>query len=464
MKRERYLEKLVAWKNAAHRKPLILEGARQVGKTWLMQEFAKAHFRNVVYLRFDKNATLRRIFTGDLDVERIVHELEILAHTRIDADDTILLFDEVQACKNALTSLKYFYEDRPELAIIAAGSLLGLTYRNDDSGEGDGVESANEDSGEGTGYPVGKVSTLAVNPMTFGEFLIAIGEEALASEIENRNWSTLSNFHDRMADLLRHYYIVGGMPEAVLRYVETHNLEEVRQVQREILSGYQRDISKHAPKSDVRRIEMAWNSIPVQLAKENKRFVYSDVKPHGRSAEFRDPLAWLEDAGLVHFCKRVTVPQLPLTAYDGGAFKLYLLDVGLLAALAHLDYAVVLEGPRIFKEFKGALTEQYVLQELIAATGFDAHYWSTDDSRTEIDFVFQHGMEIVPLEVKAERNVTSQSLKSYLKRYRPAMAVRASMLPYIKQNIPLEGGGTCRFCNVPLYAMGQFGNAIGGTV
>jgi len=455
MKREKYLEKLVAWKNDARRKPLILEGARQVGKTWLMQEFAKAHFRNVVYLRFDKNATLRRIFAGDLDIKRIVHELEILAHTRIDAADTILLFDEVQACKNALTSLKYFYEDRPEIAIIAAGSLLGLTYRNDEAEEGCGEETMNDDSEDGTGYPVGKVSTLAVNPMTFVEFMIAIGEETLASEIENRNWSTLATFHDRLSDLLRHYYIVGGMPEAVLRYVETHNLEEVRQVQYDILSGYRRDISKHAPKADIRRIEMAWNSIPVQLAKENKRFVYSDVKPHGRSAEFRDPIAWLEDAGLVHFCKRVTTPQLPLAAYDGGAFKLYMLDVGLLAALARLDYAVVLEGARIFKEFKGALTEQYVLQELVAAAGYDAHYWSTDDSRTEIDFVFQRGMEIVPIEVKAERNVKSQSLKSYLKRYRPTLAVRASMLPHIEQDVPMEGCAACRLCNVPLYAMGQ---------
>jgi len=451
MKRDKYIAKLVEWKNEKRRKPLILEGARQVGKTWLMQEFAKAHFENVVYLRFDRDATLRRIFSGNFDVDRIVHELEILAHTRIDASNTILLFDEVQACKNALTSLKYFHEDRPDIAIIAAGSLLGLTYRNDEATAQE--ERGGEWDEGGTGFPVGKVSTLAVNPMTFGEFLIALDEAPLAGEIAARNWETLANFQEHLADLLRHYYIVGGMPESVLRYGETRSLEEVRRVQQEILTGYRRDISKHAPKADVRKIEMVWNSIPAQLAKENKRFVYSGVKPHGRASEFRDPLAWLGDAGLVRFCKRVTAPKLPLTAYDGGAFKLFLLDIGLLTALAHLDYAVVLEGARIFTEFKGALTEQYVLQELVAATGYDAHYWSTDDSRTEVDFLLQRGMEVVPLEVKAERNVKSQSLKSYLKRYRPTMAIRASMLPYAKQEISLEGGGACQFCNVPLPAV-----------
>ena len=400
MKREKYIEKLTKWIESPRRKPLILEGARQVGKTWLMQEFAKSQFQNVVSLRFDRDTLLKNIFDRDFDVNRIVRDLETRFHTQIDAKNTILLFDEIQACKNALTSLKYFCEDRPDLPIIAAGSLLGLEYRN-------GEPEVGRSDAQTTGFPVGKVNLMSIHPMSFLEFLVAVGDERLATSIEQMDWKTLKVFGDALADRLRHYYVVGGMPEAVAAYVQTGRLADAREIHRDILSGYGRDVSKHAPKSEVRKIEMCWQSIPVHLAKENKRFSYSAIRKGARAAEFRDPLAWLEDAGLISFVRRAKVPNLPLDAYADSAFKVYMLDIGLLATRAGLAPEVVLEGSRIFKEFKGALTEQYVFQQLKAETDIVPYYWSTDDSRTEVDFVFQGGMRVCPLEVKAERNVHS---------------------------------------------------------
>ena len=463
MKRDCYINKLEEWKASPLRKPLILEGARQVGKTWLMKDFAQSHYDNVIYAQFDRNQLLRGIFERDTDVGRIVRDLEVLFRTRIDPNRTILLFDEIQACKSALTSLKYFCEDRPDLHVIAAGSLLGLTYRDDDADkDGDGSDS----DGSTTGFPVGKVNTIQVHPFSFNEFLTALGEERLAEEIRNRNWGLLGDLNDAIAEKLRHYYVVGGMPEAVSSWISTRNFLDVRAVHRDILSGYRRDISKHAPKSDVRRIEMCWQSIPAQLAKENKKFVFSAVRKGGRASEFRDPLAWLEDAGLIHLNRRTTAPLLPLSHYEDNGFKVYALDVGLLATMSGLAPEVVLDGSRIFREFRGALTEQYVCQQLVAEMGFDPCYWSTDDSRTEIDFVFQRGMEVCPLEVKSGGNVRSQSLKSYEDRFLPRMAFRGSMLPYKEQDVPLRNGATCRLVNVPLcaisYGLTDEGVARGG--
>lgn len=446
MKREKYIEKLQKWLNSPRRKPLILEGARQVGKTWLMREFAETHFKNVVFLRFDKDALLRDIFARDFDVKRIVRDLETRFNTRIEAENTILLFDEIQVCKDALTSLKYFCEDYPALAIIAAGSLLGLEYRTDET------RAASEGT-PSTGFPVGKVNLLPVYPLSFMEFLVALGEERLAESIKARDWRTLETFESRLIERLRLYYVIGGMPEAVATYIQTDRLADVREVHHEILTGYQRDISKHAPKQDVRRIEMCWRSIPSQLARENKRFVFSVLKQGGRATEFRDPLAWLEDAGLIAINRRVKVPRLPLEAYVNGAFKVYLLDVGLLTTLSDLPAAAVLEETAIFKEFKGALTEQYVFQQLKSETNFAPYYWSTADSRTEVDFVFLQGTRIVPLEVKATRNVHSQSLQSYTRRFCPEIAYRTSLLPYVEQEVPLEQTATCKLINIPLFAI-----------
>ena len=449
MKRDLYLEKIEKWNCSARRKPLILEGARQVGKTWLMQEFAKTHYENVVYARFDKNRTLRSVFDQDFDIDRIVESLEILFHVKILAGKTILLFDEIQACRNALTSLKYFCEDRPDIPVIAAGSLLGLAYRDDDA-----AESEDEDSKEeSTGFPVGKVDRLPVFPMSFVEFLCAMGEDALAEAIRNCSWAVTDGLRVKLEDWLKRYYVVGGMPEAVLVYSQTRSFDDVRSVQRNILRDYQDDISKHAPKTDVAKIKLCLNSIPVQLAKENKKFQYSVVKSGGRASQFQDPLEWLRAAGLVHIVKRAKVPMLPLDAYANCGFKVYLVDVGLLAAMSGLAGEIVLEGPRIFREFKGALTEQYVHQQLVAETDVMPYYWSTDDSRAEMDFVCQSGLSVLPIEVKAEENVKAKSLRFYVNRYRPARAVRVSMLPHNVQDVRTPEGVDYRLIDIPLYGV-----------
>ena len=448
MERLSYIDKLEKWRNSPRRKPLILEGARQVGKTWLMREFAASHYANQVYVRFDKDRQLRRIFERDFDIGRIVHELEIAFRTRIDPSSTVLLFDEIQACKNALTSLKYFCEDRPDLHVIAAGSLLGLEYRDDEEGRADA-----EDDAETSGFPVGKVDTIGVHPLSFVEFLSALGEGALADEICRRNWDTIEVFRERLVDLLKHYYVIGGMPEAVAAYVETHNFIDAIDIQKSILSGYRNDFAKHAPKNDVPRIKMFWDAIPSQLAKENKKFMYSGIKKGERAAWYRSPISWLSGAGLIHLCRRVTVPRLPLKSYVDAPFKVYVLDVGLLASMSGLDSRVVLDGSRVFTEFKGSLTEQYVLQQMLSEYGDEPCYWSTDDSRTEVDFVVQKGMDVAPVEVKAEENVQAKSLKSYMERFKPPVSYRLSMRPYKEQMIASPGNQERQLINIPLYGI-----------
>ena len=448
MERFSYIERLEKWRKSQRRKPLILEGARQVGKTWLMREFASSHYANQVYVRFDKDRQLRRIFERDFDVGRIIRELEIAFRTRIDPADTVLLFDEIQACKNALTSLKYFCEDRPELHIIAAGSLLGLEYRDnkEDKADTDGETQT-------TGFPVGKVDMIGVHPLSFVEFLSALGESALAGEICGRNWETVETFRERLIDLLKHYYIVGGMPEAVAAYAETRNFIDVIEVHRALLAGYRNDFAKHAPKNDVPRIGMFWDAIPSQLARENRKFMYSGIRKGERASSYRSPISWLSGAGLIYLCRRVSVPRLPLKSYVGESFKAYVLDVGLLSSMSGLDSRIVLDGSRVFTEFKGALTGQYVLQQMLAEYEIEPCYWSTDDSRTEVDFVVQRGMDVAPVEVMAEENVRAKSLKSYMERFRPPVSYRLSMRPYKEQKIESPGNPERMLINIPLYGI-----------
>lgn len=420
-----------------------------------MQAFAKTHYKQVVYAQFDKDELLRNLFTKDFDVKRIVRDLQIRFNVTIDAKSTILLLDEIQSCRKAITALKYFCEDYPELPIIAAGSLLGLTFRADEGG--DAKKSVPDET---TGFPVGKMNTLAVHPFSFVEFLDAVGQGALADCVRQNDWETIATFRERLIDFLKHYYIVGGMPEAVDAYRCSQNFRDVREIHREILMGYRRDMAKHAPKHDVPKIEQCWSSIPAQLAKENKKFTYAGVKKGGRSAEFRDPLRWLEDAGLIGRVKRVSMPSLPLDGYADGAFKIYLLDVGLLSTMSGLAPEVVLEGPRVFSEFKGALTEQYVYQQLRAETELVPYYYSQDDSQCEVDFLVQKGMEVCPLEVKAEENVRSQSLKSYRTKFLPTRAFRASMKDYEVQDQVLPDGRHCHFANIPLVGIQGIGDHL----
>jgi uncharacterized protein len=421
------LNTLVTWKSSVHRKPLIIRGARQVGKTWLMHEFGSNHYDKYAYINLDNNERMKSLFEGNLDTGRIVAGLQIEAGVTITSENTLIVFDEVQEVPRALTSLKYFCENAPEYHVVAAGSLLGVALH------------------PGTSFPVGKVDFLDLYPLDFLEFLRATGNGALVDLLHSKDFDMISTFKGRYIDSLKQYYYIGGMPEAVARFVSSSDYAEAREVQKRILMAYEQDFSKHAPNEAVPRIRMLWNSIPAQLARENRKFVYGLIRKGARAREYELAMQWLIDCGLVHKVQRVTKPHMPLTAYqDFNAFKLYVLDVGLLSAMSDLDVKSILEGNKVFEEFKGALTEQYVLQQLIASQRVRPFYWSAERSTGEVDFVFQSGSNIVPLEVKATENLQAKSLKSYYLRYSPKYAIRSSMSSYREENWLI---------NVPLYAI-----------
>lgn len=421
---ERLLFKeLERWKNKKKRKPLIIQGARQVGKTWIMKEFGKRCFEDVVYISFDNNNRMRQVFELDFDIERILSALKIESGKNFKAENTLLIFDEIQEVPKALTCLKYFYENKPEYAIVAAGSLLGVALH------------------EGTSFPVGKVDFLQLYPLNFYEFLLAVNQQPLAELLEKNDFAMINAFSGKYIDLLKKYYYVGGMPEAVQCYIDTDDMSEVREIQNELLAYYENDFSKHAPKETVPRIQMVWNSIVGQLAKENRKFIYGSLREGARAKEFELAIQWLQDCGLIHKNYRVSKPGMPLISYmDMSCFKMFMLDVGLLAAKGKLSAKVLLEGTQIFEEFKGALTEQYVAQELVTA-GYELYYYSTENSSGEIDFVIQHETYCIPLEVKAEENLRARSLRAFCDKYQPEIAIRTSMSNYREQewmiNIPL---------------------------
>jgi predicted AAA+ superfamily ATPase len=417
------LQKLLAWKNSSVRKPLVLRGARQVGKTWLMQEFGSKYFSDTVYVNFETSRSLRLLFEQGLDLPRIIQGLEIQVGKVIDPKNCLLIFDEIQECPDALTSLKYFQEQLPEYFIIAAGSLLGVALHKQ------------------TSIPVGKVEFLDLYPLSFSEFLEAIGEKPLASLLSNLDWSLISPFRENLIYHLRTYYFIGSMPEAVKTYSEKKDFLEVRVIQKRILDAYEQDFSKHAPSEVVPRIRMIWNSIPAQLAKENKKFIFAQLRKGARAKDFELAMEWLRDCGLIHKISRVSKPGLPLKAYeDFSAFKVYLLDVGILSAMVDLDVRSILEGNRLFTEFKGSLTEQFVMQELITA-GNTLYYWSAEKGVAELDFILQQQGTVVPLEVKAEENLKAKSLKVVFENYPETMPVRTSMSDFRKEswmtNFPL---------------------------
>jgi uncharacterized protein len=423
------IEELKQWKASANRKPLIIKGARQVGKTWLLKEFGKIAYENVAYINFESSPVMRQVFELDFDISRIISAIRIETGVEPIAGKTLIIFDEIQDAPKALTSLKYFAENTPEHHLIAAGSLLGVLLA------------------KGAAFPVGKVSFMSLYPMNFTEFLIAIGQQILAETIIKMDWQLIAAYRDKFVDYLKQYYFVGGMPEAVFRYATSKNLIEVRSTQQFILNAYEQDFAKHAPAEIIPRIRMVWNGIPAQLARENKKFIYGQLKQGARAKEFEMALLWLYDCGLIYRVNQVTKPAIPLKAYeDTGSFKLYMLDTGLLAALAGLDAQTILEGNRLFEEFKGALTEQYVLQELIAQKQGEVYYWSPQNTRMEIDFMIQAGKNVVPIEVKAAENLHAKSLRVFCEKYKPAFAVRTSLSEYRKEdwmmNIPLYAAGT----------------------
>ena len=415
--------KLKHWKSNPSRKPLIIRGARQVGKTWLMRTFGAAEYASVAYINMESSPLMKNLFATDFDVQRILTGLRIETGIPIDTD-TLLIFDEIQEVPEALTSLKYFQENAPEYHILCAGSLLGVALNRH------------------TSFPVGKVEFLDLHPLTFTEFLSAIGDTPLADLLHAGDWSLINNFAPRFIERLRQYYYVGGMPEAVFAFSQTQDFEAVRRIQQRILTAYEQDFSKHAPNEIVPRIRMLWNSIPAQLAKENKKFIYGIVRQGARAKDYELAIAWLNDCGLVHQVHQVSKPAIPLKAYaDFNAFKLFMVDVGLLGAMTDLDVRTLLEGNTIFQEFKGALTEQYVLQELTARSDVSTFYWSPGNSRSEIDFLLQYQGEIIPVEVKAEENLQAKSLRVFYDKYHPRRAIRTSMSRYREEswmtNIPL---------------------------
>lgn len=429
----RSFKDLLSWKNSPRRKPLLLMGARQVGKTWLMQEFGKQAFQKVAYVRFDTNAEMRRSFERDFNVKRLLSAIQLDTGVVITPEDTLMIFDEIQECPHALTALKYFCEEAPQYPLVAAGSLLGVATH------------------VGTGWPVGKIDTLNLYPMSFTEFLTATGNELLADALYRREWDVLSDFAPKMEDLLRHYYYVGGMPAVVDAFVQHGDFSEVRVLQQQLLADYRRDFSKHAPANEVPKLSLIWDSLPAQLAKENKKFVCKEVREGFRMKHLEVALQWLLDAGMAEHVMRVSKPALPLSGYQEAAFKAFVLDVGLLTAQCELPARVLLEKNRVFTEFKGALTEQYVQQQLRAEMGITPYYWTAAGGTAEIDFLFAYEGQVVPLEVKAETNLKAKSLMSYCRRYAPALAVRCSMSGYSRQ--PLTDGGM--LLNLPLWGISQ---------
>lgn len=431
-------QQLLKWKESSSRKPLLIMGARQVGKTWLMQEFGRKYYSDVAYISFDSNENMRLVFESGFDVKRILLMLQAETAKSIHPEKTLIIFDEVQECPRALTALKYFCENAREYHIIAAGSLLGLQVNS------------------GSGFPVGKVDMINLYPMTFSEFLEAEGQQNLAQLAESIDLSMVNAFAARFADLLKQYYFVGGMPEAVSTFVRTHDFSAVRKVHQALLAGYRKDFSKHAPKELSPRLSQIWNSIPQQLARENKKFICKDVAPGLRMRDMECALQWLTDAGLIHIVHRLTKPAFPPAAYRDKAFKVFFADVGLLAAMADLQAQTILEGNRIFTEFKGALAEQYVQQELRASGEKELFYWSSNQSDVEIDFVFSSGAALIPIEVKAEINLRAKSLFTFCRKQQVKLAMRTSMAPFAVNTIPGKTeDDNLTLLDIPLYAIEQ---------
>lgn len=418
------MDALLQWKEKINRKPLIIMGARQVGKTWLMKEFGKTHYEKTAYISFYNNKRMDDVFQADFDIKRILMNLNIESGVTITPGDTLIILDEIQDSPKVLESLKYFCEEAPQYHVVAAGSLLGVTIH------------------EGVSYPVGKVDLLDLYPLHFREFLYAMDEQSLADALATKDYALIDNFSEKYLFWLKNYYYVGGMPAVVDEFRQNRDYAEVRQIQNDIVRQYEGDFGKHVDARTLPRIRLVWDSVPLQLAKENKKFFFGQIKKGARSSEYEIAIQWLVDCGLIYKVNRVNEPNMPLKAYKSmNAYKLFVLDVGLLGAMSELEAESILEGNDIFIEFKGALTEQYVLQQLISDTRYNPYYFGTEKATFEQDFLIQKGKDIVPIEVKAGENIRSQSLKAYCDKYKPNKAVRFSTLKYMDQgwmeNIPL---------------------------
>ena len=425
------IKELYEWKENNGRKPLVILGARQVGKTWLMKEFGKEAYKKCVYVNFEDNDDLRGLFEHDFDIQRIIANLQWTTGVTID-EDTLIILDEIQEAPRGITALKYFQEKAPQYHVIAAGSLLGIAMHKNDS------------------FPVGKVDFMHLYPLSFYEFLNAIGEKKMVDLLQAKDWTMLTMVRAKFEERLRQYYFVGGMPAAVLAFVNDGDLNKVRTIQKSIIEAYERDFSKHAPAIEVPRIRMVWHSIPSQLSKENRKFIYGMIKEGARAKDFELAIEWLKDAGLIHKVIRCKKPQLPLAAYeDFSAFKIFMSDIGLMSAMSNIPVQSMVDGNSLFSDFKGAMTEQYVLQQLKTNQSLSIYYWSAENSRGEIDFLVQQEDKIIPIEVKAEENLKAKSLRAFIERNPCLHGVRMSMSPYREQDW---------ITNYPLYSvLAEFG-------
>ena len=432
---------ILAWKESVDHKPMLLRGIRQVGKTWLMKSVGREHFKHLAYVSCDKSARVREIFEGDFDIRRIVSMLEVATNTAIVPGETLLVLDEIQEVPRAVTALKYFHEDAPQYHVMAAGSLLGVADL------------------EGTGFPVGNVDFLDMHPMTFTEFLESAGQERLSEMLKHGSWADINVFKNSLIEYLKYYIFTGGMPEAVSMFVEHRDFKRIRKIQNFLLKAYDNDFAKHAPKELVARIRMVWNSLPSQLAKENRKFVYGALRKGARSSDFELAIQWLCNSGLVQMVYCASKADIPLSAYKENAFKLMSADVGLLSAQSGLDLGSLIDGNAIFEEFKGALTEQYVHQQLVSECELEPFYWSSSDSQCELDFLYQAGMRMIPHEVKAGENLRSRSLMFFSRKHRVPLAVRSSMADFRIDDVqaiktPNDSDPfSFKLMNLPLYAL-----------
>lgn len=422
------LEQLKAWKNKEHRKPLVLSGARQVGKTYILKRFGEQEFSNVAYINCDDNEMAKDMFTQDYNIQRIVLAIGAITRQSIEAGKTLIILDEIQETKRGLSALKYFCENAPQYHVAVAGSLLGIAMH------------------KGESFPVGKVDILNIYPMTYDEFLLAKGQRQMADILRSKDWDTIRLLRTEYIKCLREYYFVGGMPEAVQGFIETNDANKVREIQDNILYTYRKDMSKHVPTSEANRINMVWQSMPSQLVKENKKFIYGVAKPGGRAKDFEVAIQWLIDAGLVYKSERVTTPKMPLKFYaDISSFKLFLLDCGLLGAMSETPPEIMLVANNGMGEAKGAFTENYMMSQLVAAYNTSVFYFS-NEAKLEIDFLIQHGSNIVPIEAKAEENLRSKSLSTFVAAHQGMHGLRFSMSDYREQgwmtNIPLYAAST----------------------
>lgn len=420
------IKELYEWKENNGRKPLVILGARQVGKTWLMKEFGKEAYKKCAYVNFEDNDDLRGLFEHDFDIQRIIANLQWTTGVTID-EDTLIILDEIQEAPRGITALKYFQEKAPQYHVIAAGSLLGIAMHKNDS------------------FPVGKVDFMHLYPLSFYEFLNAIGEKKMVDLLQAKDWTMLTMVRAKFEERLRQYYFVGGMPAAVLAFVNDGDLNRVRTIQKSIIEAYERDFSKHAPAIEVPRIRMVWHSIPSQLSKENRKFIYGMIKEGARAKDFELAIEWLKDAGLIYKVNRCKKAQLPLAAYeDFSAFKMFLSDIGLMGAMSNIPVQSLLNGNMLFSDFKGALTEQFVLQQMKTNQSLSIYYWSADNSRGEIDFLVQQEEKVIPIEVKAEENLQAKSLRMFVERNPGLKGCRFSMSPYREQDW---------LVNYPLYSV-----------